>query len=405
MLAWAETTDPLVLVIAIFPMLAVCLARVATGVMAAGGRPATVARGLAGRWFELALAAAAGVGYLIAWLGSQLLRHAGGYIQQPVPYEFDAPGKWFMQARIVVHGLLEIFGAYFVPGVQDPQAGAPAPGMLDQVIAFSHLVGVVLALWGACAIARRFFFRDADFVSQLLLAGIVANIFAYVPSTLANHTALNTREIAPVLPFAAVLAGRMLGERLLRVARRGPRATVTVRGRRLGVRVVAASFVVLLGWWGFGLARQASVRPAPEPYTHLVAYLQSRGLSYGIGGYWESSVITVESGGKVTIRAVSPACVLPYRWESKSEWYNPAGHNANFLLLDNVPGFFSQFSPSSAGLLLLNRWLGEPAFDDTGTSQLVGGHPLYQYEARVYNGNLLTALPRLRNAVPGCLSG
>ncbi len=33
------------------------------------------------------------------------------------------------------------------------------------------------------------------------------NLVAYIPSTLADHSALNVREIAPVLPFGAVLAG------------------------------------------------------------------------------------------------------------------------------------------------------------------------------------------------------
>ena len=402
MLAWAETTDPLVLVIAILPMLAVCLARVLTGVTVGlrDGGLAGARAGLLGRWLELALAAAAGVGYMIAWLGSQLLHNAGGYIQQAVPYEFDAPGKWFMQARIVVHGLLEIFGAYFVPGQQELQAGSAPPGMLDQVIAYSHLVGVVLALWGACAIARRFFFRDADFVSQLLLAGIVANIFAYVPSALADHTALNTREIAPVLPFAAVLAGRMLGERLLRAPLAGPLATIRVRGKRLAVRVVAASLVVLLGWYGFGLWRQADAPPAPEPYTQLVSYLEGKGLTYGIGGYWESSVITVESGGQVTIRAVTPACLQPYQWESKSDWYDATQHSANFLLLDNVPGYFSKFNPAAAALLLLNNWYGHPRFDNIGTSRMVRGNQQFQYVARVYPGNLLASLPRLQATMP-----
>jgi hypothetical protein len=402
MLAWAETTDPLVLVIAIFPMLAVCLVRVVTGAVAGvrGGGLAGLRAGLLSRWLEFALALAAGIGYLVAWAGSQLLRHAGGYIQQPVPYKFDAPDKWFMQARIVVHGLLEIFGAYFVPGQQEAQAGAPAPGMLDQVLAYSHLIGVVLALWGACAIARRFFFRDADFVSQLLLCGIVANIFAYVPSVLANQSALNTREIAPVLPFAAVLAGRMLGERLLRAPLAGPLATIKVRGKKIGVRVVAASLVVLMGWYGFGLWRQADKPPAPAPLTQLVAYLEHQGLKYGIGGYWESSIITVESGGKVTIRAVSSACLQPYQWESKAEWYDPNQHSANFLLLDNVPGYFSKFAPAPGPLLLLNRWYGKPKFDNTGSYRIVRGNKEYQYTARVYPGNLLTALPRLGTTMP-----
>lgn len=404
MLAWAETTDPLVLVIAILPMLAVCLCRVIPDLIRAsrdnsntedGGPVRAVARA---RWLELSLAAAGGVGYLIAWVSGVLLRHAGGFVQQAVPYNFDSPAKWFMQARITLHGLLEIFGAYFVPGQQEAQAGAPAPGGLDQVLAYAHLAGVILAVWGACAIARRFFRSDADFVSQLLLAGIVANIVAYIPSGLADHTALNTREVAPVLPFAAVLAARMLGERLLRAPAGGPR--LPVWARKAGPRLVPAALAAVMAFCAFGLVRQARTPPAAEPYAGLVSYLKSHHLTYGIGGYWESSVITVESGGTVRIRAVSPACLQPYQWESKAQWYEPSRHKADFLLLDNVPGFFSQFSPSPSALILLNRWLGTARHDDAGSHKMVNGFPLYQYEARVYTGNLLTQLPRLNSAVP-----
>jgi hypothetical protein len=49
----------------------------------------------------------------------------------------------------------------------------------------------------------------------LLLAGIVANLAAYLPSSLAGGAALNAREFAPVLPFAAVLAARALADRFL----------------------------------------------------------------------------------------------------------------------------------------------------------------------------------------------
>jgi hypothetical protein len=313
-----------------------------------------------------------------------------------VKYKFDDPGKWFMQSKSVVHGLLEMFGAYFVPGQQSAQTGAPAPGGLDQVIAYSRLVVVVLAIWAACAIARRFFRRDADFVSQLLLAGIVANIFAYIPTTLADSSSLNAREIAPVLPFAAVLAGRMLGERLLRAPLSGPLVRFRVRGRRIGVRVISTFLVVLMGWYGFGLWRQADTPAAPTPYASLVAYLESKGLTYGVGGYWQASVITVESGGKVTIRAVQPACIQPYLWESKTDWYNPTQNTADFLLLSNSKGYFSQFGVSSGTLLLLNSWFHVQYNDTGGVVTVRNGNKIYAYEARLYPGaNLLALGPKL----------
>jgi hypothetical protein len=398
MLAWALMADPLVLVIAIFPMVAVCLVRLVSAV-ARGPRDDgwdRIRRAVAGRWLELSLAAATGISYLIVVLGRLLLAAVGAYHQQPVPFAIDATSTWFWHARVVVHGLLEMFGAYFVPG-QDPQYGL---GTLDQLIAISHLVGVVLAVWGACAIARRMFFRDADFISQLLLAGIVANIFAYVPSTLAAHTALNTREIAPVLPFAAVLAGRMLGDRLIT----GPLATLRLPRFRLGRRLAAAvplatlSGVALFGWYSFGLIRQATAPAAPQPLAQLAAYLESEHLSYGLSGYWQASVLTVETGGAVTVRAVRSSCLQPYEWESKDDWYDPKQHSANFLVISNVPGYFTQFTPDAAVLKLLDTWSNGQVVHhdfDAGGKPLSGPGGYPWLSARVYPIDLLTRLPAI----------
>jgi hypothetical protein len=403
LIGWALTADPLVLVIAILPLLSVCAARFAAGLVVSArergqrGLWRALGQGVLGRWFELALAAAAGAGYAIAWGAGQFIKNSGGYTRQPVNYGLDPANNWFWQARVVVHGLLEMFGAYFVSGnPKDPQAQQELIyhlSGLDQAIALTRLVVVVLAVWGCAAIARRFFFRDTDIVSQLLLAGIVANLFAYIPSTLANYvSALNTREIAPVLPFAAVLAGRMLGDRLLR----GPLMTIRLPDRRFGLRLVAGSLVVLMGWYGYGLWRQADTPPAAQPYEQLVAYLERHHLYNGIGGYWQSSIITVETGGKVTIRAVTPACLQPYPWESKAGWYDPSRSHANFLLLSQVPGYFSKFAVSPAALLALNHWSGGPAYFQTGgIAAIKNGNKIYNYTARVYQGNLLAQIPRL----------
>jgi hypothetical protein len=401
LLGWAETADPLVLVIAIYPLLAVCAARLATGLVVSArergqrGLWRALGRGILGRWFELALAAAAGVGYAIAWGTGQFVNNSGGYATNPVPYKLDPARTWWWHTRVVVHGLLEMFGAYFVPGQGTSMSG------LDEAIALTRLLVVVLAVWGCAAIARRLFFRDADLVSQLLLAGIVANVFAYIPSALADNSALNTRDIAPVLAFAAVLAGRMLGDRLLR----GPLATIRLPGRRFGLRLVAGSLAVLMGWYGYGLWRQADTPAAPEPYTQLAAYLEKNHLYNGLGGYWQASVITVETGGTVTIRAVTPACLQPYLWESKRQWYDPTRAQANFILLSNVNGYFNRFGVSTPVLLTLQVWFTQPPYPkhletfQTGRYKIVNGYKIYDYTARQYPTNLLVQIPRLKNAL------
>jgi len=415
LIGWALMADPLVLVIAIYPLVIVCLVRVISNMVAGarhGGGASGARQALSARWLELSLAVAAGVGYVLVWVGGHLLRHSGGYRQQAVPFQLDAGlGRWFMQARVVVHGLLEMFGAYFVPGnainYKSPGQFVLAPPLsgFDQALAISRLLCVLLALWGCCAIARRFFRRDADFVSQLLLAGIVLNLLAYIPSTLADHSALNVREIAPVLPFGAVLAGRMLGDRLLAL---GP--TIRLRlprvSRTLSLRLIVIPLVVLFGWYSFGLYRQADTPAAANPFTGLEQFLEANGLSYGLGGYWDSSVITVDTGGAVTIRAVSPSCMQPYEWENNSSWYDPSKNVANFVLLSNETGYFTSFAVRGTALNYLNNKFPGDKRDVLDYGNLFWAKnskgvlsPFFDYNVRTFQGNVLKELRPIFDAL------
>jgi hypothetical protein len=382
LLAWALMADPLVLVIAVCPVLAVVALRVVPGLVTGiqnGGGLRQLAHALADRWLEASLAVAAGLAYLAAWCGARLLPAAGGYTQQPVPFTLDPVSTWYGHARIAAHGLLEMFGAFFLPGNAINYLGpgnyvaAPPLSGLAEAVAVTRLACVALAALGAWVIARRFLRRDADLVSQLLLAGIAANLAAYIPSSLADHTALNAREFAPVVPFAAALAARALGDRL------GERAA--------GSRVLAAALVALFGWYCLGLAHQAAAPASPDPFARLEAFLRQHHLTDGIGGYWNSSVITVGTGGAVTIRAVTQGCLQPYAWESKAAWYDPARRTAGFVLESSGTGYFSQWRASPAALRRLGTLLPAPARATL--------HPGAGYTVHAYQGNLLAQLPRL----------
>src|SRR6202012_4656813 len=79
--------------------------------------------------------------------------------------------------------------------------------------AVAHLAGVALAaagLIGATLAAAR---RRLDLIDPVLLTGLAVNRAAYAAGVQAVNIA-STREIAPVLPFAAALAGRQLAGRL-----------------------------------------------------------------------------------------------------------------------------------------------------------------------------------------------
>jgi len=71
--------------------------------------------------------------------------------------------------------------------------------------------------------------------------------------------------------------------------------------------------------------------------VHAVSvWLKQHGYMYGLGGYWSSHDITVESGDAIQVRPVDtgPKGIQQYGWESKSTWYDPSLHYANFLVVD-----------------------------------------------------------------------
>jgi len=212
------------------------------------------------------------------------------------------------------------------------------------------------------------------------------------------------REIAPVLPFSAVLAARMLGDRVLAF---GPAVRVRLPrlSRPLKLRLIVIPLVALFGWYSFGLFQQADTPAAADPFTGLEQFLEANGLSYGLGGYWDASVITVDTGGAITIRAVSPSCIQPYAWENKLEWYDSTKNVANFLLISNQSGYFSSFQARGSALDLLKAAYPEDRQNrlDYGNYFFQAGnpYPIYDYNVYVYQGNLLTQLPALKQALNG----
>jgi len=338
LLAWVLVADPLVLVVGIIPLVAVCAVRLARAVRSA--RPGDRGTALRARWYEVSLAAAAILAYALAGLVNRLLRSGGGFILHPLGYRLAPVHTWPKHAWVTGEGLLALFGA-------KPQGPAA-----EMTFALVHLAGVALVAWAMWRVARRFF-SWPDLIGQVLFVAIVLNVVVYVPSTLADATDLNAREFAVVLPFGAVLAGRTLATRLAdRTAVNVGRPPVdrpllswlgAARWRTAVACALVAGYAASLGY----AVAQPSAPPANE---QLAAFLAARHLSYGLGGYWQSSIVTVGSDGAVAVRAVWADTLRPYPWESKASWYDPRSNRATFLVIDSQPGFFSYFQPGPAAL-------------------------------------------------------
>jgi hypothetical protein len=338
LLTWALIADPLVLVVGIIPLVAVCAVRVAramfTAQQKAGREHRWAQASLAAQAWELSLAAAAILAEALASLVSRLLRASGGFILHPVGYQLAPAHTWPKHAYVTAKGLLALFGA---------KPEGPAPSLIFALI---HLAGVALVAWAMWRVARHFL-SWPDMISQILLVAMVVNVVLYVPSTLADATDLNAREFAVVLPFGAVLAGRTLAGGLR--VRAGERPGWPRWQQRLAAGLLAVSAA--------GLGYAAAQPSVPAANQQLAQFLAAHHLTRGIGGYWLSSVVTVGSDGAVTIRSVGPDKLEPNMWESKSSWYDPASQRATFLVTDSAPGFFNHWEPKAAALAAL----GQPA--------------------------------------------
>jgi hypothetical protein len=341
-LGWALAADSIVLYIGIAPLLAVSLLRAYQEIVQRQ-------RGFSAAWHELSLIAGALVALAIGLAAPQLVHWLGGYHVAPAPHAFSDGAQLNSSVWLTLHGLLLLYGANFYGLGYSFATG----------LVLLHLAGLGLAIWGFCRGLRRFV-RIDDTIVQLVVAGTIIIIAGYVFGPRATSLA-TTREIAAALPFGAVLAGRLLP------------------GRLLAARLLPALALVMLGYM-LTLAINTVPGPAPLASNELSIWLAAHGYRYGLGNYWTANAVTVASRNQVRIRAVTTGLshMVPYRWESRSSWYDPSRHTATFVALTTVPRKFE----NDAWLNQMSSTFGRPART----------YHFGKYTVLVWNYNLLTRL-------------
>jgi hypothetical protein len=351
-LAWVLVADPIVEITGIAPLFLVAGSRFAW--RSARRRPAD--------WQDAALAGAALAAYGLAQLAQWGLRSLGSYEVSPLPLHFRTLAE-LPAAASARWKVLDLFGADF-HGMK--------PG-LPLALALVHLVSVASVVI-ALALAAR---PRMPLVDQVLAVGIILNLALYLGTLTSTEGA---HEIAIVLPYAAALTARLLTAPLLASGPRPHRATScsakaadrTARQRRVALSrpawMAAAGAAVLCGYLaGFGY--ELSFPASPPANSALASWLVAHGLRSGLAGYWLASSVTVDTGGEVTVRAVTGS-LSPYLWMTDTAWYDPARNRADFLILEQ---------PTKPELTMLHGRFGSPA----RTYQVDGDTVL------VWNGNLL----------------
>ncbi len=354
MLTWVIIADRVAVFDAALPLAAVCGIR-AFWALVHDRKP------LASLWFEVSLMAASIVSFGAAALVVSAIKHLGGYTSLPLPTKFAFAGTIPAHLVVTVKGILVLYGADFV---------GMSPGLVA-AIALVHLAGVALALWGVCRAYRRFF-SASDLIVPVLATGIVINLAAYIFSIVPT-TWFDTREISAVLPFGAVLAGRLLAEPLVRA-----RLVPVLAG-------VLAGYALALG---YGAAQPSSIADGEHP---VVGWLAAHHLSTGLGTYTESNIITLDSGGRIAVRTVSwrLSGAIPRAFESEASWYDPRLSYANFIVTN---------SADSRGISAI----------PLGDILALAGAPAHTYHYKtftimVWNHNLLADLGTPPSSRPGNL--
>ncbi|HEX6527992.1 MAG TPA: hypothetical protein VF070_49415 [Streptosporangiaceae bacterium] len=353
LLTWAVVGDPLAAVIGALPLAAVCALRVVLrrGMIDDNSKKREArGRGRGIIWYHVSLLTAAMVSVPAAWGATKLIAASGGWTQTAVQTGLAGSGVLGQHAALTGTGILQLFGADF--------RGQPT-GVLT-AFAFVHLIGVALVAWGFLLAVRHFF--AADLLVQVLTTAIVVNLAAYMFSVQAQDIT-RTREIAAVLPFGAVLAGRLVACNL-----RAPRLTPLLIG-------------VLAAYAGM-LAFDAVQPPVPAPTADLAAWLARHDLTRGLAGYWQANSVTLYSRGQVQVRAIglNSSGQLTGRswWQAKQAWYDPATQDASFVISVPPPA----------------RWQDQAVIQEM---EAQAGRPaqVYQvgaYSVAVWNVNLLARL-------------
>ena len=248
----------------------------------------------------IAVAAAASVPLATAVRAAML--RMGAYSMIAPKTSLAPAAQWPHHAAIALHHIRLLYGTIVVPGAALGSVGT----------AFG-LACLLAAAFGFLRVAWTW--RTASRAEQLLCVAIIVNVGAYVFSTIPVPS--NDYELVAVLPCGAILAARGL-------------VPGRIAGRRAAhVAATAAGIAALLP-----LTAAATMPNAAQQTAPLAAWLEAHNLRYGIGWYWDASVVTVQSAGQVQVCAVSavPQGIGAYDWETDAAWYDPSQHDATFVV-------------------------------------------------------------------------
>ena len=264
----------------------------------------------------------AGTGRMFVYLGHLLGVGSGYYGPGGVP----GPLQWLHLAglAVVAFGLVGALaraavGALGGPGAPTQRGPLPRAGLPTRRGHLPRLGTLVGPGTPGNACGSR--------LDNMLAFGTLGSLATYVLVASSPNPAYS-RYLSPAVVFGAVLGGRALG----RVAARS-------RLPRLRPAALAGTAAVLAGF-AAGAGVQLAQPLPPQPTARLARFLQEHDLRAGLGDYWSSSVVTVQSDGRVVVRPVianRQGRLVRYARQSSAGWYQ--GRTFQFLVFNTTQPF------------------------------------------------------------------
>jgi hypothetical protein len=160
-------------------------------------------------------------------------------------------------------------------------------------------------------------------LEDLLVLGLGADLALFVESC-PNNNGDYARYLTAAVIIGVILAGRLVGRGVAQLPHRNA--------------LVALGAMLALGvGFGVGVGQELGATPAPQPAIALGKFLAAHQLDNGVGDYWSSSIVTVETSGAVAVRPVIPdttGVLVRYGRQSDAHWY--LGQKFEFLVYDTA---------------------------------------------------------------------
>ncbi len=433
LLIWAQLDDPVAEFSCALPLALACAAplaafpvrRLADRIRRRRGRPMAPPlpwrREAALHGYDFALVVAAVASFGLTQLAIRAINNAGGYYLHAIPAKSQI-SQWSTvpaQVRAFGQNLMYLFGANFWRLPQPLTA-----------FAYLHLVGLAVALLGL--LIAIWSWPRANRVTRTFVVAVFVVFAAGSVSPLMVPVS-GAHEIAIMLPFGAVLAGRGLGPWLAgrrpaedqpadvesadaepadgeladcdsadaeaadaepadgesaggKAASAQPRPgwfAARAGGAAQAARMAVACVLIAAGaGYLADLGYNAAQPSSPAVNQDLADWLVAHNLTSGIGGYWDANITMLDSGGQVRIAPLVDGGSYGYLWESKASWFDQDVSYANFIITH-----VQQLGAGYQWMAGAINWYGKPSkvYYFGNTVILVYDHNLLQ--------NLIQPLP------------